>query len=48
MHEMNLIHRNISPQNCLIGLKQKSNIIHIVDMSQASPIFVENNHISQD
>ena len=32
MHEMNFIHRDIKPDNFVVGLNEKSKIIHVIDL----------------
>ena len=32
MHENDLIHSDIKPENCLIGVGEKSNFLHLMDM----------------
>lgn len=35
MHEMNFIHRDIKPDNFVVGLNEKSKIIHVIDLGLA-------------
>ena len=42
MHEKNFIHLDIKPENFVIGLNEKTNILHLVDMGFAEPYFKEN------
>ena len=39
MHEKNLIHTNIEPSNFVIGLNEKTNILHLVGMGFAERSF---------
>ena len=35
VHSKNYIHRDIKPDNFLIGLNKKSNIVHVIDFGLA-------------
>ena len=39
MHSKNFIHRDVKPDNFLMGLKDKSDVLHIVDMGLAKKYF---------
>lgn len=39
MHESSFIHRDVKPDNFLMGLGQKSSIVHVVDMGLAKRVF---------
>jgi len=48
MHSKNFIHRDVKPDNFLMGLSDKSSILHVVDMGLAKRYFdpVTNKHIT--
>ena len=48
MHSKNFIHRDVKPDNFLMGLKEKSDILHIVDMGLAKKFYDQttNKHIA--
>jgi serine/threonine protein kinase len=39
MHEKHFIHRDVKPENFLMGLNDKSGILHVVDMGLAKRYF---------
>ena len=43
MHEKKIIHREIKPENCVID--QNSNLIYLIDMGLATPIYKNDQHI---
>ena len=43
MHSESFIHRDVKPDNFLMGIGEKSRIIHIVDMGLAKRVFDPNN-----
>ena len=39
MHQTSFIHRDVKPDNFLVGLGDKSHIVHVVDMGLAKRVF---------
>jgi serine/threonine protein kinase len=38
MHEKNYIHRDIKPDNIMMGMGDQSNIVHMIDFGLTRPI----------
>ncbi len=45
MHERNFINRDIKPENCCIGLGEKSSIVYLIDMGLSQRIFTDGQHL---
>ncbi len=41
MHTRNFLHRDIKPDNLLLGIKEKSHIVYLVDMGLAKKFMKE-------